>query len=63
MPKEVPSKVVNDVSVSEVKLQGTRISAKRRVPTTGRTSGTEIRAHDFLLHRMFALQKLGACEV
>jgi len=54
---EVISKVMNYVSVSEAKPQGTRIQAKQRVSTTGRTSGTEIRAHDLLLHRTFALQK------
>ena len=54
---------MNDVSESEAKLQGTRIPAKRRVPTTGRTLGSAIHARELLLHLVLGLLKLSVCEV
>ena len=55
--------VMNDVALSMAKHQGAQPPAKRRVPTTGRISDTGIRVYNLLLHLIFALQKLGACEV
>jgi hypothetical protein len=61
--KEILSKVMNDVLESEGKFQDFRISAKRRVPSTGYTLGSAIQTHEFLFHRACSLQTSGACEV
>jgi len=60
--KEVSSMVMNDLSASEAKLQDTRIPAKRRVPTIGRTLGNVIQVRESLFHRVFSLRTSGACE-
>jgi len=61
--KEVPSKEMNDVSVSEARHQVVQPLSKRRVSTICRTSYNGIKAQSLLLHLVFSLLKLGVCEV
>jgi hypothetical protein len=61
--KEVSSKVMNGLLECGGKFQGTRIPAKRRVPSIGCTLGSAVQTYEFLFHLVFSPQTSGDCEV